>query len=116
MRYLLLLVLSLAVSQATAADCIAISDSNVEEVRTEYGMTTAEWRAKITNNCDDPYDATITLHFIGQEGEIIHETLEIVIMENNGEEDTVRNITLPSERYQQITETRVKIRERKRPT
>lgn len=116
MRYVIVLALSLTASQVTGAECIAISDSEVEEVRTEYGMTTAEWRASITNSCDEPYDATITLHFIDQEGEVLHETLEVVIMDNNGQEDTVRNVTLPTERYRQVARTQVQVRERKRPT
>lgn len=115
MRYLILLVMGLMARPALAADCIAVDASEIEKKRTEYGMTTAEWRASVTNNCDEAYDATITLHFLDQEGEVLHETLEIVILENNASEDTAIDVTLPAERYKRIAKTRIQIRERKRP-
>lgn len=115
MRYLFLVIVSSLALPLAAADCIAVNDSKLKELRTEYGMTTVEWQARVVNQCDDSYDATITIRFLDEDGEVLHETLEIMILQRNGSQDTTRNVTLPAERYQKIAETKVEIRERARP-
>lgn len=116
MRWLTVLLGCLAVSGAQAEDCITVSDSHIEELETRYEMTTLEWQARINNDCDSAYDGTLTVRFLDEDGEVLHETLEIVILQNRGSENTNRRVTIPAGTYKRVAEIEVDIRERKRPS
>lgn len=99
-----------------AGDCLAVRDNNIEKERTEHGITIAQWSAQIENACDESYDGTLTVQFLDDQGEVLHEALEVVIIESRGSMDTQRRINIPSDRYNKITRIKIDIRERKRPT
>lgn len=119
MRWLLVLTVMLLSHTAYAKQsepCIAVSENNVKELRSEYGMTTVEWSAHVNNVCDDSYDGTLTVRFLDEKGEVLHESLEIVILEQRASENTSRRITLPAEDYGKFARIDVTVEERKRPT
>ncbi len=119
MRWLLILTVTLLSHTAYAEqtnECIAVSENNVKELRSEYGMTTVEWSAHINNDCDDSYDGTLTVRFLDENDEVLHESLEIVILDQRASEDASRRITLPAEDYDRLVRIDVTIEERKRPT
>ncbi len=119
MRWLLALALlwsASAVQAEEAESCLDVSENNVEELNTEYGMTTAEWTAHIDNNCDAAYDGTLTVKFVDEEGEVLHEALEVVILEQRASQDARRRITLPADSFKKLARIQVDVKERKRPT
>lgn len=113
---LLLLPALLWMAPIRADDCLAIHDNNIREESTESGITIAEWSARVENVCDDSYDGTLTVQFLDDQGEVMHETLEIVIIEGRGSTDTRKRVNIPSDRYNRIARIKIDIRERKRPT
>ncbi|MCS3903248.1 hypothetical protein J2T55_001268 [Methylohalomonas lacus] len=119
MRWLLTLALlwsASAVQAEDASSCLDVSENNVEELNTEYGMTTAEWTAHIDNSCDAAYDGTLTVKFVDEEGEVLHEALEVVILEQRASQDARRRITLPADSFKKLARIQVDVKERKRPT
>lgn len=115
MRWLLVLAGSFWAVSAPAAECLTVSDNNLEEIRNEYGMATVEWSAEVSNSCDASYDGTLTVQLLDSDGEALHEALEIIILQNNASERTTKRITLPVESYEAVADISVDIRERERP-
>ena len=117
MRWILMVLLGLvALSGAQAGECLSVSDNALEELRTEYGMTTVEWSAMVSNSCDASYDGTLTVQLVDSEGGVLHESLEVIILKQNASEQASRRITLPEENYRALDDIKVEIRERKRPS
>lgn len=115
MRWLLVLAGSFWAASAPAAECLTVSENNLEEIRNEYGMATVEWSAEVSNSCDASYDGTLTVQLLDSDGEALHEALEIIILQNNASERTTKRITLPVESYKAVADISVDIRERERP-
>ncbi len=115
-RFIMILIASLGTAVSVpAAECLDVSDNQVEEMRTEYGMSTIEWSAEVRNECDVEYDGTLTVRLLDSEGEVLHEALEIIILQNNSTKSASKRITLPAENYEALDEISVGIRERERP-
>lgn len=116
MRWIILLILGLvATTGARAGECISVSDNKLDEIRTEYGMTTVEWSAEARNHCDAAYDGTLTINFLDTDGTVLHEVLEIIILQNNATEQTSKRVTLPADSYKAVDDVQVDVRERERP-
>lgn len=98
-----------------AGNCIDVKQSELRELDTEFGITTVEWLADIRNHCDDPYDATLTIKLVDEDGSVVHETLEIVIIESRGIETTHLSMSIPEDRYELFKEIDIDIEERVRP-
>ena len=116
MRWIVIFLLSLVALGARAEKCLSVSDNALEEIRTEYGMTTVEWSAVVRNSCDASYDGTLTVRLLDDAGEVLHEALEIIILEHNATEQASKRITLPEDNYRALDNIRVEIRERERPS
>lgn len=116
LRSLVLLATGLGAASAPAAECITVSDNNIEEIRADYGMTTVEWSAEVRNQCDAAYDGTLTVRLLDSDGAVLHEALEIIILQNNASKRASKRITLPSENYKALNDIDVDIRERERPS
>jgi len=116
MRWLLIVLMGLAAVQGVgAADCLEVGDSNLEEIDSGYGTTLLEWSAEVRNHCDTPYDGTLTIRFLGEDEEVLHEVPEIIILQQNARQQTSKQITLPNENYKALDRIEVDIRERERP-
>lgn len=102
-------------SLLVAGDCIDVQSSEIRELDTEFGITTAEWLADIRNHCDEPYDATLTIKMVDEDGKVVHETLEIVIVESRGIKKTDLLMSIPEDRFVLIKEIEIDIDERVRP-
>jgi hypothetical protein len=98
-----------------AAECIEVQDSQIEELETDYGITSAEWMADIHNHCDEPHDATLTIKFLDDDGDVVHESLEVVIVESRGIEKARHPLAIPDDRFAAIKQIKVDIEERARP-
>jgi len=115
MRWLVACIASLWLVTAPAAECLEVRDNQVEEIRTDYEMTTVEWTATIKNTCNAAYDGTFTVKLVDEQGTVLHETLEVRILQKNASEPAAKRITLPAESYQAMDSIQVDIRERERP-
>jgi hypothetical protein len=115
LRTVALLVGLLCSSGLLAGECIDVQNSEIKELGTEYGITTAEWIADIRNHCDEPYDATLTIKFLDDDGAVVHESLEVVIIESRGMNKTRHAMSIPKDQYSAIQRTEVTIEERARP-
>lgn len=115
MRWLVACIASLWLVTAPAAECLEVRDSQIEEIRTDYEMTTVEWTAMIKNTCNAAYDGTFTVKLLDEQGAVLHETLEVMILQKNASKPATKRITLPAERYKALDSIRVDIRERERP-
>lgn len=115
MRWLVALMSSLWLVTAPAAECLEVRNSQVEEIQTEYEMTTVEWTADIMNTCNASYDGTFTVKLLNQQGSVLHETLEVMILQKNASEPAAKRITLPADSYKAMDSIEIDIRERERP-
>lgn len=104
-----------SVTAFAEADCLRVENNQVEVVETEFGITTVEWTAQIENDCEHPYDGTLTVEFRNKSGDIVHETMEVDIIESQGSETTNRSINIPESRYLEVDQVDVAVRERERP-
>ncbi|MEX0951306.1 MAG: hypothetical protein WDZ86_03390, partial [Gammaproteobacteria bacterium] len=64
---------------------------------------------------DNAYDGTLTVKFKNKAGEVVHETLEVIVIQSEGTEQAKRSISIPESRYQEVDQVDVAIRERQRP-
>lgn len=115
MRWLVALIASLWLVTAPAAECLEVRNSQVEEIRTDYEMTTVEWTADVRNTCEASYDGTFTVKLLDKQGSVLHETLEVMILQKNASKPASKRITLPAESYKALDSIQVDIRERERP-
>ncbi len=115
MRLTLVPALLLAGSTAIAEPCLQIADEQLEVGETDTGFVTATWSASIHNRCDAPYDGTLRISFLDEEGEVLRETMDVVILQAGASETTSRAITLSTEDPERVGSVEVQLQERERP-
>lgn len=98
-----------------AGECIEVTNNEITALDTEYGITTAEWLADIRNHCDDPYDATLTIKLLDADDNVVHESLEIVIVESRGIDKARQTMSIPEDHFQSVDRVEVSVEERARP-
>jgi len=97
------------------AECIELSDKALDEKRSDYGLVTAEWSAKVHNKCDKPYDGTLRIRFLDKDERVMQTVTDIVILRANETKESRRSITIPAESIDEVNRIEEEIRERERP-
>lgn len=97
------------------AECLILSEESLDEKRSDYGLVTAEWSAKIQNICDSPYDGTLKVNLVDKDERVLQAVTDIVILRANETKESRRSITIPGESIDVVTRIDVEIRERERP-
>lgn len=115
MRVFIYLSFLLSTVTAQAAECLAVKNKDFKTITNNHGVATLEWRADVRNNCEAPYDGRLMIDFVGSEGQVLQETLLIVILQQNASEQVSKQVALPAESYAALDATRVTIEERERP-
>ena len=98
-----------------AAACLEVSDNDIQEITTEYGITTLEWTAQVHNRCDAPYDGTLTVQFRDADGDMLHEALDVVVVQHGDYTGVRRRINMPRKHFRDIDTVDVAVTERERP-
>lgn len=111
----LLIPLMLTAATVAAAECLVVEDNSVEEKETRYGITTAEWKADVRNDCDAPYDGTMTIRFKDADGRVLYKTVQIIAVRGGNHENTNRRINIPEDKFKAIDSIDVAMEERERP-
>lgn len=111
----LILLLAFMTSPAVGAGCLEVKDSSIEEKDSGYGVTTSEWTATIHNDCETPYDGTLTIRLMDAEGHVIYEAVQIVVVEGGYDENVSRRINISSDQFQSLEDIEVAVKERERP-
>lgn len=115
MRILLLTTAILFSNTVIAAECLSVSEETLDEKRTDYGLTTAEWSAKVHNKCEAAYDGTLRIRFMDSDDQLLHTTTDVIILLPNESKESRRAVTIPVESLSEISHTDIEIRERERP-
>jgi len=115
MRTIPLLALLLAVPTVFAEPCLHIADEELDAGETGSGFVTATWSATIRNRCEAPYDGTLRIRFLDEEGEVLRETMDVVIVQAGGSETASRTITSSVEDPARVVSVEVELQERERP-
>ncbi len=113
-RWLVVPVL-LASAAAAAAECLFVQDNSMEEKETRYGITTAEWTADVRNDCDAPYDGTMTVKFKDADGRVLYKAVQIVAVRGGSRENARRRVNIPADKFKAIDTIDVAMEERERP-
>lgn len=112
---LLLLLAGITIPASGFAECLILSDKTLDEKRADYGMVTAEWSAKIRNQCDASYDGTLKVNLLDKDEKVLQAVTDIVILQANEEKESRRTVTIPAESVDEVKRIDVEIRERARP-
>lgn len=97
------------------ADCLEITDENLEFKEEDFGLTTAKWSARLNNQCNDPYDAMIDVLFHDEDEETVYTSMDVIVVQPNERTRAGRTVNIPSRIYEKIRDTKISIKERKRP-
>jgi hypothetical protein len=95
--------------QATAQD-FALEDSTVSEVAPRL-----TWHATIVNECDQPFDADLTIDFLDRDGKSLYQVRDLVTVPLRGEVQAGKELHLPSTHADELDSMRIRIEERARP-
>jgi len=106
----------LAVAAAPAAsDCLRVQDNSVQEKTTRYGITTADWTADVRNDCDVPYDGTMTVRFRDADGRVLYKAVQVIVVRGGDRQNARRRINIPADNFKAIDTIDVAVEERERP-
>jgi len=111
----LILLSALATNSAIAADCLTVKDSAIEEKTSGYGVTTSEWTAIVHNDCETPYDGTLTIRLLDTDGHVLYEAVQIVVVEGGYDESISRRINISPDQFESLEDVEVSVKERERP-
>jgi len=115
MKTLIIILTFVLCNTSMAAVCLEVSDESLNEISADYGLVTAEWSAMIQNQCDSPYDGTLSIRFLDGDDQLLHSATDVIILQANDEQESRRTITIPVKSISEIKRTDVVITERERP-
>jgi len=115
MRILVLLSFLFAATAVQSAECLSVKNDDFEIISNDHGITTIEWTAEVQNQCEAPYDGRLMIDFVDANEEVLHETLEVVILQQNASQQVSKRVSMPADRHDDVETTRVVIKERERP-
>ncbi len=115
MRVFIYLSFLLSTATTQAAECLSVKNDDFKTISSDHGIATLEWMADVRNHCEMPYDGRLMIDFVDADDQVLHETLVVVILQQNGSEQVSKRVTLPADSHDAIDTTRVTIKERERP-
>jgi hypothetical protein len=116
MRILMGLCLLLA-ARLVAAQCVQVIDQGFERETVEQGdvAPTVTWRATLANECDQAFDADLTIDFLDGDGNSVYQIRDMVTVSVRAEVQAGKSVYLPSTHSQDLADMRIQVEERERP-
>ena len=104
-------------AQMLWAQCIEVADPGFVREKSELGdvAPTITWWATLSNACDQPFDADLTIDFLDRGGESLYQIRDLATLPVRAEVKVGKTVYLPSTHAGDLQDMRIAVEERERP-